>query len=286
MRVAVLSDIHANYHAFRTCYEDAVRQGVEQFIFLGDYVSDLAEPERTMDLVYEIRENYPTICLRGNREGYMLDYFKGTAHFAPGSKSGSLLFTYEHLREQDIAFFEELKISDTIELGGVQMEIAHAAMEDDRHYFDTEDGGMDAIFGQMTCKYLLTGHSHRCYVCSREGKTIINPGSVGIPQDGTRWPKYAILDIANGELGCTLREVPYDLGPVIHAQFESGLVDYARYWAIGILYDIIRGQECVLGLLSQVRAAGDVNDETVWHREALGLGMRFTEEEILQFVKT
>ncbi len=279
MRVAVLSDIHSNYHAFRACFGDALGQGVEQFIFLGDYVSDLAEPERTMDLLYEIRASYPTICLRGNRERYMLE---GAADFSRGSKSGSLLFTYEQLRQGDLAFFGSLKQSDTIELGGVQMEIAHGAMEDDRCYFDTEDSRIDAIFDQMACKYLLTGHSHRCYVCSRGGKTIINPGSVGIPQDGTRWPKYAILDIENGEVACTLREVPYDLEPVIRAQFASGLVDYAKYLGIGILYDIIRGEECVLALLTRVRAAGDVQDEALWRREALALGMQFTEEEILK----
>ena len=54
MRVAVLSDIHSNYHAFKACYEDAVKCSAESFIFLGDYISDLAEPQRTMDLVYEI----------------------------------------------------------------------------------------------------------------------------------------------------------------------------------------------------------------------------------------
>ena len=45
MRVAVLSDIHSNYYAFKACYEDAVKCGAESFIFLGDYVSDLSEEE-------------------------------------------------------------------------------------------------------------------------------------------------------------------------------------------------------------------------------------------------
>ena len=69
MTVALLSDIHSNYYAFKACYEDAIKCGTEMFIFLGDYVSDLSEPQRTMDLVYKIGSKYPTICLRGNREG-------------------------------------------------------------------------------------------------------------------------------------------------------------------------------------------------------------------------
>ncbi len=280
MRAAVLSDIHANYHAFQACYEDAVKCGADSFIFLGDYISDLAEPQKTMDLVYEIQANYPTICLRGNREGYMLDCEKGSS-FHRGSKSGSLLFTYDHLREKDLAFFKGLKISDTIVLEGVQIEIAHAAMDDDRYYFDSNDGRTAEIFPRMKCDYLLTGHSHKQYIQRNGGKTIINPGSVGIPHGGTRNPKYALLDIANGSISCQLREVPYDMADAIRSQFASGLVDYAKYWAIGVLYDIITGEEWVLKLLRCVEKTGDFSNEEAWRSAAMELGMKLTEQEIL-----
>ena len=50
-KAAVFSDIHSNYHAFRACYEDAKAQGADLFLFLGDYVSDLADPIKTMNLI-------------------------------------------------------------------------------------------------------------------------------------------------------------------------------------------------------------------------------------------
>lgn len=285
MRVAVLSDIHSNYYAFKACYEDAVKCGAESFVFLGDYVSDLAEPQRTMDLVYEIRSQYPTVCLRGNREGYMLDCESGNSSFARGSKSGSLLFTYERLRKKDLEFIRGLKISDTIEIEGVRIEIAHAAMDNDRFYFDSNDGHTADIFPQMKCDYLLTGHSHKQYIQHNAGKTIINPGSVGIPQGGTRNPKYALLDIVDGTVSCQFREVPYNMTDAIHAQFASGLVDYAKYWAIGILYDIITGEECVLKLLETVEKTGDFTNEETWRAAAIGLGMKLTEQDILEWYK-
>ena len=282
MRVAVLSDIHSNYYAFKACYEDAVKCGAEMFVFLGDYVSDLSEPQRTMDLVYEIQSKYPTVCLRGNREGYMLDCESGRSSFTRGSKSGSLLFTYEHLRKKDLEFIRGLKIADTIEIEGVRIEIAHAAMDNDRYYFDSNDGHTADIFPQMKCDYLLTGHSHKQYIQRYADKTIINPGSVGIPQGGTQNPKYALLDIENGSISCQLREVPYDMADAIRSQFASGLVDYAKYWAIGILYDIITGEECVLKLLEIVEKTGDFANEETWKSAALGLGMKLTEQEILE----
>ena len=285
MRVAVLSDIHSNYYAFKACYEDAVKRGAESFIFLGDYVSDLSEPQRTMDLVYEIQSKYPTVCLRGNREGYMLDCESGRSSFTRGSKSGSLLFTYEHLRKKDFEFIRGLKISDTIEIEGVRIEIAHATMDNDRYYFDNNDGHTADIFPKMKCGYLRTGHSHKQYIQRNSDKTIINPGSVGIPQGGTQHPKYARLDIVNGNISCQLREVPYDMADAIRSQFASGLVDYAKYWAIGILYDIITGEECVLKLLETVEKTGDFANEEVWRLSSIGLGMKLTEQEILEWYK-
>ena len=285
MKVAVLSDIHSNYHAFRACYEDAIKHGAESFIFLGDYVSDLAEPQKTLDLVYEIQSQYPTFCLLGNRERYMLEYEEGASSFVRGSKSGSLLFTYDHLRKKDFDFFKGLKISDTIEIEGVKMEIAHAAMDNDRYYFDHNDGRTAEIFPQMKYNYLLTGHSHQQYIQREEDKTIINPGSVGIPHGGTRWPKYAMLEIVGGNVSYVLREVPYDLSDAIHAQFENGLVDYASCWAIGILYDIITGEERTLKLLQLVQASDGTHDENIWRSKAAELGMKFTEQEIMAFYR-
>ena len=285
MKVAVLSDIHSNYYAFKACYEDAIKCGAGMFIFLGDYVSDLSEPQRTMDLVYEIRSKYPTVCLRGNREGYMLDCEDGRSNFTRGSKSGSLLFTYEHLRKKDLEFIRGLKIADTIEIEGVRIEIAHAAMDNDRYYFDGNDGHTADIFPQMKCDYLLTGHSHKQYIKQNTEKTIINPGSVGIPQDGTRNPKYALLDVLGVTVSCQFREVPYDMTDAIHAQFVSGLVDSAKYWAIGILYDIITGEECVLKLLDAVEKTGDFADEEIWKSAAMELGMKPTEQEIIEWYK-
>ena len=165
------------------------------------------------------------------------------------------------------------------------MEIAHAAMDNDRFYFDSNDGHVADIFPQMKCDYLLTGHSHKQYIQHNAGKTIINPGSVGIPQGGTYHPKYALLDIETGSISCQLREVLYDMADAIRSQFASGLVDFAKYWAIGILYDIITGKEWVLRLLEIVENTGDFANEEIWRAAATELGMKLTEQEILEWYK-
>lgn len=285
MRVALISDIHSNYHAFKAVFEDAKKRNVSKFIFLGDYVSDLADPQKTMDLLYEIQTMYPTYCIRGNREGYMLDCYHNKSHFSYGSKSGSLLFTYNHLRDKDLSFYDNLKIADMIEIDGVKIEIAHAMVDNDRFYFHDESNDLEKIFENMQCQYFLTGHSHKQYCKKYLDKIIINPGSVGVPQNHKWLSQYAILDINNGELDCLLCEVPYDIEATIHAQFESGLVTCAKYWAIGILYDIVTGDDWVIELLKKVYEEKENPNEHDWYLAAMKMGMKFTEEEIIDFYK-
>jgi Predicted phosphoesterase len=42
MELAILSDIHSNYVALDTCLKYALSQNISRFIFLGDYVGELA----------------------------------------------------------------------------------------------------------------------------------------------------------------------------------------------------------------------------------------------------
>lgn len=283
---AIFSDIHSNYHAFRACYADAVGRGAEAFIFLGDYISDLADPRKTMDLVYEIQSQYPTACLRGNRERYMLDCKNGSASFCPGSKTGSLLYTYRQLQPRDFAFFESLKIYDVVELNGIPFEIAHGAKGDDRFLFDGTDDRTEEVLARMKCDYFLAGHSHKQFIRRCGEKTILNPGSIGVPRDYGYLTQYALLKFGGQRVHFELRQIPYDAKATIHRQFESGLVDCAPHWAVSVLYDVITGEGYTMELLNRIHAYtnGDeaaVHDEAIWHRIAEEMGMKFTEKEIL-----
>lgn len=48
MKIAVLADIHGNHIALETCIHEAKKHGAEEYLFLGDYLGELAYPEKTM----------------------------------------------------------------------------------------------------------------------------------------------------------------------------------------------------------------------------------------------
>lgn len=287
MKVAVFADIHSNYHAFNACFEDAKKQDVEAFIFLGDYVTDLAYPQKTMDLVYKINESYPCYLVRGNREAYMLNCLEGKANFQKGSKSGSLLYSYENLRQKDFDFFKILPIYQKIEIDGVKIEIAHATKSSDRYYFLENDDLIDDVFNQMESHYLLTAHSHEQYIKTKDSKMIINPGSMGVPLHSNGLTQYAILTIINQEITCELIQISYDIKKSIEDQFKSGLVNYAKYWAISILYNLLTGDNVTIDLLNKVNSLAEeknssTKDESLWKQAFDEMGFSENKNEIIK----
>ena len=73
MRVAVLSDIHGNHIALKKCIEEIESRKIDKLIFLGDYVGELAYPQKTMVYIRELMQCYECYFVRGNKEDYWID---------------------------------------------------------------------------------------------------------------------------------------------------------------------------------------------------------------------
>ena len=76
MRIAVFSDIHSNHTALEACFRTAEARGADLWVFLGDYVSDCANPRATMELLYRARREHDCVFIKGNREAYILGHHK------------------------------------------------------------------------------------------------------------------------------------------------------------------------------------------------------------------
>ena len=48
MNIAIMADIHGNHIALEACIGEARKLGAEEFLFLGDYLGELAYPERAI----------------------------------------------------------------------------------------------------------------------------------------------------------------------------------------------------------------------------------------------
>ena len=119
MRVAVLADIHGNRIALETCLTHAEANGAQAYWFLGDYLGEMAWPERTMALLYAWAEGHDCAFIRGNKEEYWLGALDETLWQRGDSTTGVLWYTSKRVTERDKAFFRSMPIARVMALPGL-----------------------------------------------------------------------------------------------------------------------------------------------------------------------
>src|SRR6476620_5624933 len=67
LRIALLSDIHANTEALTACLHHAAERGAERFAFLGDFVGYGADPGGVVDIVVRYAAE-GAVALKGNHD--------------------------------------------------------------------------------------------------------------------------------------------------------------------------------------------------------------------------
>jgi predicted phosphodiesterase len=106
VRIAILSDIHANKEAFTACLSDAENRGIGRHVFLGDYVGYGADPVFVLETVmaYVARG---AISLLGNHEAAVIAPESGMSDAA----SIAMAWTRRQLGPAHMAFINRLPLS-------------------------------------------------------------------------------------------------------------------------------------------------------------------------------
>lgn len=244
MDIAVLSDIHSNYIALEQCVEYAVSRGISHFIFLGDYVGEMAYPERTMALLRLYHEKYDCVFIRGNKEDYWI------RHRAEGEKgwkeydstTGALWYAYHGLTGQDIDFFESLPIVQKLKYEDLPMlTVCHGSPYSAREEMWPEAERTKEVLVSSQSEWILCGHTHTQGRFSYQGKTLLNPGSVGLPLRAGGQSQFLLL---RGEDKIWKEEfvsLDYDREAVLRQLTESGLTERTPYWC-KITERLLRGK--------------------------------------------
>jgi len=250
--VAVLADIHGNYLALQACIEYARSRHIEHYLFLGDYITDHAYPDRVMKLLYYMRDRYKCRFIRGNREDYMISYRKKPEGWTDSPAQGALLSCYERLKPEDISFFESLPISGNWQIDNAPaISYCHGSPEATRSDMRGDQKSLELLNRQPT-DLLAKGHNHRRWALSYKGKRLICAGSVGVPVWGRAIPggcsttrgklaQMLLLHLQNGRWMPEWLEIPYDWRGAIENIRTSGLKERAPIWADMLRYNVLTG---------------------------------------------
>ncbi|HIS50354.1 MAG TPA: metallophosphoesterase [Candidatus Gallacutalibacter pullistercoris] len=278
MKIAVLADIHSNHIALEACLKEISQEKVDAVALLGDYVSDCPYPQKTMELVRQIQENWACWCICGNREEYLIQYRKeGATGWKDGSRYGSLLYTYENLTERDLDWFESLPVSAHIRpRAAAPFLLCHGAIHQTKPDMLYRKRPGEILAG-IKEPLLLYGHTHIPYEYSDKGKLLVNVGSVGVSVDGQTRARYAILEYRDGRWHPEIRGAVYDTGRVLREFEESGLLERGGMWSRAICYTLLTGRNYSYKSVSLVgqwvrKEGGSVEDEELWKRAARQLG--------------
>lgn len=235
MKLALMSDLHANRQATEAVWAHACQQGFDRLVLLGDYVDYGADPGWVVDFV-RARQQEGAVVLQGNHDEAAAgeDNHGLSEHVLP-----SLRWTREALTPEQRQWLGALPLSAQID----QCLAVHANAQRPEDWAYVQ-GRMEAIQSlQATpCHYVVCGHMHEqaLYHLTMTGKAgafqptpgitialsaarrwLAVAGSVGQPRDGNPAAAYALLDIAQGSI--TFQRVPYDHEQAARCIEQAGL---------------------------------------------------------------
>jgi predicted phosphodiesterase len=229
-RIAVLSDVHGNVHAFQAVLDDVDAAGVDAVWFLGDLVGYGANPDECAALA---RERFD-LCLAGNHDLGVVERID-IEDFSPAAATAAL-WTRENASDETLAFL--LALEPQIAAGEVGL--YHASPRDPVWEYVLSTGQAADCMDVMPERVAAIGHSHVALRFTRnegevtgeqvpgdtdldltDGDWLLNPGSVGQPRDGDPRAAWMLLDVENWTAGW--RRVAYPIAEAAAAIEAAGL---------------------------------------------------------------
>lgn len=247
MRIALISDIHANLPALEAVLSHAGSIGVKRFWCLGDYVQFNAFPQEVVRTIRKLK----TICIHGNIDSQVLEMkqqLKQTPLEGLDKDVFPFGWTYQQLSKKSRKFLKGLPDTIKIKAKGYRFLLVHGspAANDDPIYIDTPDERLEELARMTKAHFILFGHTHKPFLREAHGVQFINPGSVGRPIDNDPRASYAVLNIKRSSVGVEFFRVEFNVGIAVQAIRDAGLPEqYARLVEAGIAAADLPKQELI-----------------------------------------
>ena len=203
MRVAVISDIHANYHALEAVLAEVDAARVDAVWCLGDTVGYGPRPNDCCETVQSRAEQ----SLVGNHDLVVLGELR-VSDFNDEAAAAAT-WTSSVLTEESRTFLAGLEPFATRD--GV--ELFHASARDPVWEYVLTEEAAQATLELTRAPIVLVGHSHVALALKQDGvavagglapagtevqlagRWLLNPGSVGQPRDGDPRAAWLLLDL-------------------------------------------------------------------------------------------
>lgn len=239
MRIAVISDVHANLPALEAVLADAANQHVEGIWNLGDFVGYGPWPE---EVVRRLRRSH-ALHLRGNYDRKVLSFPDNRKKWRKKKDPRKFLafqYAYEGLSIASRDFLASLPSELRLPCRGREVLLTHGSPASDSEALtsDTSVGHLASLAERAEADVVCCGHSHEPFVREAGGTLFINPGSVGRPEGSDPRTVYALVEFGESELVVRHRRLEYDVLRTVRHLRQAGMPeDFARMLTKGCNLD-------------------------------------------------
>ena len=213
MKVAVLSDLHANFEAVQAIAGEV--QKADAVLCLGDLLGYYCQVNETMDWVRQ----HVTHCVLGNHDDYILH---GCPENLPPAVRFGAEFAVRTLDPDHASWLRQLPLKLEGRLDGRSFLLVHGSPWDPLGGYLYEDSPQLAELAQFNLDLIAFGQTHR-FIQRQIGNHLhLNPGAVGQSRDpATLACACAVmLDTHTMEIERLIR--PYDAPTVIRLARAQG----------------------------------------------------------------
>jgi predicted phosphodiesterase len=237
VRLALISDIHANLEALEATLGDIASRGVDRIVCLGDIVGYNTRPAECIALLRRL----DALCIAGNHDLAVCGRI--TTKSFSNTAARAVDWTQRHLPRDDLNFLASLPLKAVV--GGQliavhgalhpQIDCATVRLDNDERRMLSFQALMADSSGARICAF---GHTHHAGIYEfRSGRAmslddpkielrddalyLINPGTVGQPRARDWRASYMVLDLAQRTL--SLHRVAYDESVPLAATRKAGL---------------------------------------------------------------
>jgi putative phosphoesterase len=246
VKIALISDIHSNLHALKDVLRHAKRHGAESVWDLGDMLGFGAFPDEVVNMLRKKK----VLGVAGNFDERIMKFPKKAAqwrHEKDPDKFLMLKYSYESLSPANRKYLKNLPLRRKITVEGRKILLVHASPESDREHLgpETPVERLNEISLKTGFDIIICGHSHRPFVRKAGKAVFINPGTVGMPDDGDTRASFAILEInSKKDVRVHHYRVDYDVQAAAAAVIKKDLPDvFSRMILEAKNYTAVRKEE-------------------------------------------
>jgi putative phosphoesterase len=198
MRVALLSDIHANQDALMPVLESIKELGLNEIIISGDLVGYYyGTPE-----VLKLLSTFTVYFCKGNHENMLAKSISSNS-FEEEVKStygSSLIIAQAKLSDSQLEYLIGAPHPLHLNIGNRSLLVSHGSPWNiDEYIYPDADLSIIDRFLKYPEDIFILGNTHYPMRIQIESKLIINPGSVGQSRANFGYADWATLDLSNLE---------------------------------------------------------------------------------------